>query len=75
MENKTRRDILGKIKLIYGLMSIMEYDISNIKNDVVAGETINFAATIQDMNTTLDNLIDVIAELECLLYLNGYMLE
>lgn len=75
MENKTRRDILGKIKLVHGLMSIMEYDITNIKNDVVAGETSNLATTIQDTNTTLDNLIDVIGEIEYLLYLNGYTRE
>ena len=64
MENKTRNDILGKARLIYGLLNILEYDIDNIKNDVLISETSNLSRTIQDANTTLDNLIDVIAEME-----------
>lgn len=75
MDNKARRDILGKIKLVHGLMSIMEYDIDNIKNDVLIGETSNLATTIEDANTTLDNLIDVVAEIEYILYSNGYTRE
>lgn len=75
MENKTRNDILGKARLIYGLLNILEYDIDNIKNDVLISETSNLSRTIQDANTTLDNLIDVIAEMEYVLYLNGYTRE
>lgn len=75
MENKTRNDILGKARLIHGLLNILEYDINNIKNDVLIGETSNLSRTIQDANTTLDNLIDVIAEMEYILYLNGYTRE
>lgn len=75
MENKTRNDILGKARLIYGLLNILEYDIDNIKNDVLISETSNLSRTIQDANTTLDNLIDVIAEMEYDLYLNGYTRE
>lgn len=71
MENKDRRDILGKIKLVNGLMSIMEYDVNNIKNDILSGEVSNLGSVIEDTNTTLDNLIDVIAEIEYILYLNG----
>lgn len=75
MDNKTRNDILGKARLIHGLLTILEYDIDNIKNDVLIGETSNLSRTIQDTNTSLDNLIDVIAEMEYILYLNGYTQE
>lgn len=75
MDNKTRNDILGKARLIHGLLTILEYDIDNIKNDVLIGETSNLSRTIQDTNTSLDNLIDVIAEMEYILYLNGYTRE
>lgn len=75
MENKTRNDILGKARLIHGLLNILEYDIDSIKNDVLIGETSNLNRTIQDTNVTLDNLIDVIAEMEYVLYLNGYTRE
>ncbi len=75
MDNKTRRDILGKIKLIQGLMSIMEYDIDNIKSDVLSGETSNLGYIVQDTNMTLDNMIDVIVEIEYALYLKGYTLK
>lgn len=75
MENKTRNDILGKARLIHGLLNILEYDIDSIKNDVLIGETSNLNRTIQDTNVTLDNLIDIIAEMEYVLYLNGYTRE
>lgn len=75
MDNKTRNDILGKARLTHGLLTILEYDIDNIKNDVLIGETSNLSRTIQDTNTSLDNLIDVIAEMEYILYLNGYTRE
>lgn len=75
MDSKTRNEVLGKARLIHGLLNILEYDINNIKNDVLVGETSNLSRTIQDTNTSLDNLIDVIAEMEYILYLNGYTRE
>lgn len=72
MESGRKNDILGKARLMRGLLNILEYDAENIKNDVLANDKDGIQRTIKDANTTLDNLIDVMAELECCLYLSGY---
>ena len=71
MDNKTKNTVLSKTRLIYGLLNILEYDIDNLKNDVTYGEATDISRTVDEINDTLDNLIDVIAEIEYILYLNG----
>ena len=75
MDNKTKNTVLSKTRLVYGLLNILEYDIDNLKNDVSYGDTVDISRTVDEINDTLDNLIDVIAEIEYALYLKGYTRE
>lgn len=69
MNNQIKSSIRSKARLIYGLLNVLEYDVDNLRLDVHTCEIANLMRTIRDTNTTLENLIDIVAEIEYLLYL------
>lgn len=71
MNNKVRSSIRSNTRLFRGLLNVLEYDIDNLKTDLNNGEVTSLIRTIQDTNETLQNLIDVMAEIEYTLYLSG----
>lgn len=71
MNNKTKNDIQAKAKLAYGLLNVLEYDIDNLRIDVNECDVNSLRKTLQDTTRTLDNLIDVIGEIEYIVFLYG----
>ena len=71
MNNKVRSSICSNTRLFRGLLNVLEYDIDNLKTDLNNGEVTSLIRTIQDTNETLQNLIDVMAEIEYTLYLSS----
>jgi hypothetical protein len=71
MNNQIKNSIRAKARLIYGLLNVLEYDIDNLRSDVNTCEVASLMKTIQDTNMTLENLIDIVAEIEYLLYLHN----
>lgn len=69
MGNKIKREIRNKARLAYCLVDILEYDICNIKNDTNECNIDVLDRTVQETKTTLQNLVDIITELEYILYL------
>lgn len=71
MNNQIKSSIRSKARLIYGLLNVLKYDVDNLRMDVHTCEVANLMKTIQDTNMTLENLIDIIAEIEYLVYLHN----
>lgn len=71
MKNKAKNDIRAKAKLAYGLLNILKYDIDNLRIDVNSCDENSLRKTLQDTNRTLENLIDVIGEIEYIVFLYG----
>lgn len=71
MDNQIKSSIRSKARLIYGLLNVLKYDVDNLRMDVHTCEVVNLMKTIRDTNMTLENLIDLVAEIEYLLYLHS----
>lgn len=70
MNRTARREIRNKSRLITGLTNILQYDAENLSTDSNTFDSEQILITIQDMRDTLQNLMDVIAEIEYRLYLD-----
>lgn len=71
MNNKAKNDIRAKAKLTYGLLNILKYDIDNLRIDVNSCDMESLRRTLQDTARTLENMIDVIGEIEYIVFLHG----
>lgn len=71
MNNKAKNDIRTKAKLTYGLLNILKYDIDNLRIDVNSCDMESLRRTLQDTNRTLENMMDVIGEIEYIVFLYG----
>ena len=71
MDIRTKNDIRAKAKLAYGLLNVLEYDLDNLRTDVNECNVDDLRKTLQDTTRTLDNLIDVIGEIEYIVFLYG----
>ena len=71
MNNKLKNDIRAKAKLAYGLLNILKYDIDNLRIDVNDCNVDAVRKTLEDTNRTLENMIDVISEIEYIVFLHS----
>lgn len=71
MNRKAKSEIRSKAKLAYGLLNILKYDIDNLRIDVNECDVDSLTRTIQDTTKTLENLIEVISEIEYVLFVYG----
>ncbi len=71
MNNKVRSSIRSNTRLFRDLLNVLEYGIDNLKTDLNNGDVASLIRTMQDTNETLQNLIDVMAEIEYTIYLNS----
>ena len=69
MIGKTKREIRNKTRLAYCLVDILEYDIDNLKNEAHDCDPDILMETVQETKTTLQNIVDIMTELEYILYL------
>ncbi len=72
MNNKAKREVRNKARLTCGLVNILKYDVDNLMSDTNECELDNVIDTVQETKETLQNLVDVIAEIEYILYLNKF---
>lgn len=72
MNNKTKRKIRNKARLTCGLADILKYDVGNLMSDTNDFDVDRMMDTVQETKETLQNLVDVIVEIEYLLYLNRF---
>lgn len=70
MNRNVKKDIRNKARLICGLTNILQYDSENLLNDTNEFNTDRVIETVQDTKETVQNIVDIIAEIEYLLYLN-----
>lgn len=71
MNNKLKNDIRAKAKLAYGLLNVLKYDIDNLRIDVNDCNVDALRKTLEDTNRTLENMIDVISEIEYIVFLHS----
>lgn len=72
MNNKTKREIRSKARIAHGLADVLRYDTGNIVSDANECHMDILIDTVFDTKETLQNLMDVIAEIEYLLYLETF---
>lgn len=72
MNNKTKREIRSKARIACGLSDVLKYDTSNILSDANECHMDILIETVLNTKETLQNLVDVIAEIEYLLYLERF---
>lgn len=72
MDNKTKREIRSKARIANGLADVLRYDTSNIISDANECHMDILIGTVLDTKETLQNLVDVITEIEYLLYLEAF---
>lgn len=72
MDNKTKQEIRSKARIAHGLADVLKYDTSNIVSDANECHMDILIDTVLDTKQTLQNLADLIAEIEYILYLEIY---
>lgn len=72
MNNKTKREIRSKARIACGLADVLKYDTNNILSDANECHMDILIETVLDTKETLQNIVDVIAEIEYLLYLERF---
>jgi hypothetical protein len=72
MNCKSKRDIRNKSRLACGLVNILKYDVDNLMSDANECNLDRLMDTMQEAKETLQNVIDVMAEIEYVLYLNKF---
>lgn len=72
MNNKSKRDIRNKSRLTAGLVNILKYDVNNLIMDANECDLNSLFRTMEDVKETTQNIIDVLAEIEYILYLNQF---
>lgn len=71
MNTRAKRDIQNKSRLAHCLVDILEYDISNLKNDANECNPDELMNTLQETKETIQNLIDIVTEIEYAIYLDN----
>lgn len=69
MNNRSKREIQNKTRLAHCLVDILEYDIDNLKNDANECNPDELMETLQETKATMQNVIDIVTEIEYILYL------
>ena len=72
MNSKTKRELRNKTRLTCGLVNILKYDIDNLVSEADEGDLEELVRTMQDAKETLQNIADIVAEIEYLLYLSKF---
>lgn len=72
MNSKSKRDIRNKARLTAGLVNILKYDVNNLVMDTNECDLNSLFRTMEDVKETTQNVIDVLAEIEYILYLNQF---
>lgn len=72
MSNKNKREIRSKARIAHGLADVLRYDTGNVVSDANEFHMDILIETVLDTKETLQNLIDVMAEIEYLLYLETF---
>lgn len=70
MSNRSKREIQNKARLAHCLVDILEYDIDNLKNDANECNPEELMETLQETKATMQNLIDIMTEIEYVIYLD-----
>lgn len=70
MNTRNKREIRNKARLAFCLVDILEYDAYNLRSDANECDPDRLSRTLQDMRDTVQNLSDLVAEMEYVLYLN-----
>lgn len=69
MNYKTKRELQNKARLACGLADILKYDSENLVMELNELYEDYFIEAIRDTKETMQNFVDVITEMEYLLYL------
>lgn len=69
MNYKTKRELQNKARLACGLADILKYDSENLVMELNELYEDYFIEAIRDTKETTQNFVDVITEMEYLLYL------
>lgn len=69
MSSRSKREIQNKTRLAHCLVDILEYDIDNLKNDAYECNPDELMETLQETKATMQNIIDIVTEIEYVLYL------
>jgi hypothetical protein len=72
MSSKTKREIRSKARIASGLADVLKYDTGNIMSDANDCYMDVLIDTVSDTKETLQNLVDVVTEIEYLLYLEKF---
>ena len=69
MHHKTKQGIRDKARLTYGLSLVLKDDVDTLRSCVNDFDIDRLYEAIRDTVETLDKLVDVMAQLEYILYL------
>lgn len=69
MHHKTKHSIRDKARLTYGLTLVLKDDIDMLRSFANDYDVDRLYESVRDVTETLDKLVDIIAQLECTLYL------
>ena len=72
MDNKTKTELRSKARIAHGLADVLRYDTGNIVSDANECHLDILIETVLDTKETLQNLVDAVAEIEYILYLEAY---
>lgn len=72
ISNETKHEVRSKARIAHGLADVLRYDTGNIVSDANECHMDILIDTVFDTKETLQNLMDVIAEIEYLLYLETF---
>lgn len=70
MNIRAKREIQNKTRLAHCLVDVLKYDIDNLKNDTNECIQEELMDTLQETKATMQNLIDILTEIEYILYLD-----
>ena len=69
MHHKTKQGIRDKARLTYGLSLVLKDDIDTLRSYANDFDVDRLYEAVRDTVETLDRLVDIMAQLECALYL------
>ena len=72
MNYKTKRELQNKARLACGLANILKYDAENLATELNELYEDYFVDAIQGTKETMQNFVDVITEMEYLLYMERF---
>lgn len=72
MNYKTKRELQNKARLACGLADILKYDSENLVTELNELYEDYFVDAIRDTKETMQNFVDVITEMEYLLYMERF---